>query len=555
MSEQSQYQTSRFFPQPFAAVQTGVLQRKCSCGTHTIAGDKCDECKNEGGAVQRKPSNFTEHKQAPPIVHEVLQSPGQALDTNTRSTFETSFTQIPISSVSGQLSQSSLTIGDASDRYEQEADRVADSIMTKEKSSDKTLSSNEQQNGKFDLSQVRIHTGAKAAESAREINALAYTLGNSIVFGAGQFAPATREGRKLIAHELTHVAQQSGNISPKIQRQPGADEEEPASELAKKLKEDSLFQKLKKAARDKILKEIDNAPETITKFVFDKIIDSAPIEQAYKDGLKKVGEALIKQLTGKKTPSTSICDIPGYYEGKSRAHKGMCCWGTFESAATCCSKDKFAPGDSRVCCQANEFVNANNKCEKHSSTIPETICESPGKKDIFGKCCKPPMEVIDGMCMTKPTPEPPAQPFSLKFTLGVIDDYDIDSSILNSRQKPRFEEMKKQIHQFMEACPASMVTVVGFADRPGTEEHNQTLGQRRADYIKFLLQLDLIKINSKGMPPLIFARSEGESNPVDPAAGEKFSAKNRRVEIEFNSMCPPLGSPSLTQSLTDRRFR
>jgi outer membrane protein OmpA-like peptidoglycan-associated protein len=107
----------------------------------------------------------------------------------------------------------------------------------------------------------------------------------------------------------------------------------------------------------------------------------------------------------------------------------------------------------------------------------------------------------------------------------------------------------------MKSCPSSLITIVGFADKPGTEEHNFDLGQRRAEHAKFLLQLDLIKINPGGMPPFIFARSEGENNPVDEAAGQKYSTKNRRIEIELNSLCPPLSSPSLTKPLTDTPFR
>jgi len=64
-----------------------------------------------------------------------------------------------------------------------------------------------------DFSQVRIHTDAKAAESARAVNALAYTVGRDVVFGAGRYAPGTSEGDKLIAHELTHVAQQNHDVS------------------------------------------------------------------------------------------------------------------------------------------------------------------------------------------------------------------------------------------------------------------------------------------------------------------------------------------------------
>ena len=60
-----------------------------------------------------------------------------------------------------------------------------------------------------DFSQVRVHAGPDAARSAREVNARAYTVGKQVVFGAGQFALATQEGRRLLAHELTHVVQQS----------------------------------------------------------------------------------------------------------------------------------------------------------------------------------------------------------------------------------------------------------------------------------------------------------------------------------------------------------
>jgi uncharacterized protein DUF4157 len=67
-----------------------------------------------------------------------------------------------------------------------------------------------------DLSQVRLHTHDRAAAAAAHIQARAYTLQNDIAFAAGEFSPATLEGRRLIAHELAHVAQQV----PHIARQP-----------------------------------------------------------------------------------------------------------------------------------------------------------------------------------------------------------------------------------------------------------------------------------------------------------------------------------------------
>jgi hypothetical protein len=57
--------------------------------------------------------------------------------------------------------------------------------------------------------QVRIHSDGHAAESARALNALAYTVGKDIVFGAGQYVPGSSSGRTLLAHELTHVLQQT----------------------------------------------------------------------------------------------------------------------------------------------------------------------------------------------------------------------------------------------------------------------------------------------------------------------------------------------------------
>src|SRR5262249_10392386 len=62
----------------------------------------------------------------------------------------------------------------------------------------------------FDFRNVRIHTGERAASTARSLNARAFTLGRNIAFAPGEFAPGTRHGQRLLAHELTHVVQQGG---------------------------------------------------------------------------------------------------------------------------------------------------------------------------------------------------------------------------------------------------------------------------------------------------------------------------------------------------------
>ena len=151
---------ARAKPTSFDAVRmSGVLQRKCACGTHTLAGGECASCEKEKSSrqLQRAAVNAAHVNEVPPIVHDVLRSPGQPLDAHTRSFFEPRFAH--------------------------------------------------------DFSRVRVHTDAQAAESARSVNALAYTVGSDIVFGTGEYAPHTIAGQRLLAHELTHTLQQAASVA------------------------------------------------------------------------------------------------------------------------------------------------------------------------------------------------------------------------------------------------------------------------------------------------------------------------------------------------------
>ncbi len=166
---------------------------------------------------------------------------------------------------SGAL-QAKLRIGQPGDIYEHEADRVAEQVMMMhahvkrkspeckdklrrqpEKEEEETLQSKEvfgstpqvapelessiyslkggghplpestrafmEPRFGHDFSQVRVHTDTKAAEAARVVNARAFTVGQDIIFGAGQYQPWTDSGKRLLAHELTHLGQQeNGHI-------------------------------------------------------------------------------------------------------------------------------------------------------------------------------------------------------------------------------------------------------------------------------------------------------------------------------------------------------
>ncbi len=88
-----------------------------------------------------------------------------------------------------------------------------------------------------DFGDVRIHTGTKASESAQAVSALAYTVGQDVVFAAGQYNPATQEGRHLLAHELTHTVQQAGASPGRVTgiSRPGDASEREAERLAERV--------------------------------------------------------------------------------------------------------------------------------------------------------------------------------------------------------------------------------------------------------------------------------------------------------------------------------
>ncbi|MCB0643280.1 MAG: DUF4157 domain-containing protein, partial [Phaeodactylibacter sp.] len=85
-----------------------------------------------------------------------------------------------------------------------------------------------------DFSQVRLHTDAQAAQMSKDLGAKAFTTGTDVYFGAGHFQPQTKEGQRLIAHELTHVQQQNGGA---IQRKEDPKNDSFADQLEAKLKD------------------------------------------------------------------------------------------------------------------------------------------------------------------------------------------------------------------------------------------------------------------------------------------------------------------------------
>jgi hypothetical protein len=189
----------------FIGVQSGLLQRKCACGNHTMSS-KCEECKSRKGMLQRaflfpRGRGVEGEGGVPPIVHGVLRSPGQPLDPATRASMETrlrgNFSRVPASAAQAQLQ-----LNQPCDVFEQEADDTANRVLR-----GNPAAMSDAQKG-HDFSQVRVHYDSLASESAQSLGANAYTLGSHIAFNAGRYAPTTIQGLRLLSHELTHVIQQ-----------------------------------------------------------------------------------------------------------------------------------------------------------------------------------------------------------------------------------------------------------------------------------------------------------------------------------------------------------
>ncbi|HEY6445757.1 MAG TPA: DUF4157 domain-containing protein [Acidobacteriaceae bacterium] len=209
------------------------VQRKCSCGG-TCAQCRTEHGDGEHGTAQRKAaapqissmgaSTAGSRKTAPPIVQEALNSPGQPLNAATRAFFEPRFA--------------------------------------------------------YDLSRIRVHADDTAARSARAVNARAYTVGDQIVFGTEQYSPETADGKRLLAHELTHTIQQasgseeSGAGRPGIIRSasgtrvmcdpPHQDSVHPAVIGDIQAKFDQLYAKLSPKARYRLYRNITIAIGAVT---------------------------------------------------------------------------------------------------------------------------------------------------------------------------------------------------------------------------------------------------------------------------------------------------
>jgi hypothetical protein len=273
-------------------------------------------------------------------VQRSVQANAEELSTGSATTASARFTQdfsrIPIRPPAAGAIQTQLMVNSPGDLYEQEAERIADQVMAApahdavsgvpphiprfSKQSNQqmeaaptsvdqaltrpgrplepvALQDMEQRFG-HDFSRVRVHTGTAAEQSARGLNARAYTLGHNIVFGAGQFAPGTREGQHLIAHELTHVVQQSTSqqAGQVIHRAPVLSGRKTTEHV-----DDSIAGDIDKALA---------ASPTIAKFIGAKSLKKTKGHLSV--DVKEVFESLYQEYAKKHKGMPDVKDVPGF---------------------------------------------------------------------------------------------------------------------------------------------------------------------------------------------------------------------------------------------------
>ncbi len=201
--------------------EDSLLQRKAF--NHSLIQKKCAACEEEDRQMQRKSSGSV--PQATSAVYQALQTKGQSLDSGTKSFMESRFG--------------------------------------------------------YDFKDVQIHNDSLAHQSSAEINALAYTQGKHVVFGANQYQPHTDGGKKLLAHELTHVVQQGASLSlnNKVNRKP--DEEGPAL---------TRYQEIEQSIDSPGAFEVLEQPFGIS--VYNFAINRYALKAEHKTALKKIGNML-----------------------------------------------------------------------------------------------------------------------------------------------------------------------------------------------------------------------------------------------------------------------
>lgn len=474
----------------FTPVPTGLLRRKCACGTQT-AGGECEECGKKKQALQRKASNRSQSSEVPPIVHEVLRTPGQSLDSATRSFMEPRFGH--------------------------------------------------------DFSGVRVHTDDKAAESARAVDGLAYSVGRDVVFGAGQYAPGAPAGRKLLTHELAHVVQQgavrwSGGAlrigaadSPHEQEadrvSAGGDtatssslggatlQRQPAGGGGPEMPKDAggLFLRLGENGRIEVLARSPGLP-TVGSLGFGFRCEGGKCQPVGGQDPSDVGnrtytpQEAIDLLRGKKPGATTLADkCPA---DRQISGLGLCCpigmsWDAQSFSCVSATPNLCLPAQmtpSGLCCPMGEQWNFLHR-----------RCEAAGTGTTF-----PTLPPLNAPPLTL---KKPRSRFGT-IASSTFDDFRTDDATVPAKHSAALDHLASLLNIYWEV----EVHIEGHTDSTADGAHNKKLSDRRAQAIR-----DELIARNVSDPARLKIKGLGEEQPrVAPERGDADRAANRRVEVWYH---------------------
>ena len=335
-----------------------------------------------------------------------------------------------------------------------------------------------------DFSQVRMHTDTRAAESARAVNARAFTAGRDVVFGAGKYAPGTSEGRKLMAHEFTHVIQQTARLEnvPDLYSHP--------MKIQRQTIPIPIFDEL-----DPCFIVPSGLPKPFDKLKGKKVCGSHA---------KKVRDK-IKEIFGSKKEKKVFCP-PGFKPASMKEFKGLCCKGSIHSKESCCPFEQIVvmnPFESKCCPEGTIPDTEKKNCVKtptfslcpadRSELLYTCLCLPEKRKNLVkGICCPEGQEGQSGECKVPSKPPettPPISPTSIPKDMQIFFKKErpkpgesgkehLNNSLTITGRK-QLERLVAQIRQ----NPTFRVQLVGKASPEGTSKFNLDLGARRAKII------------------------------------------------------------------------
>lgn len=455
----------------------GLLRRKCACGG-SPSGGECEECgKKDAGTLQRKTADVSPQgsRNAPPIVHEVLRSAGQPLDRATRAFFEPRFGH--------------------------------------------------------DFSRVRVHTDDKAADSARAVNALAYTVGHQLVFDSGRFDPRSDTGRKLIAHELAHVIQQSPlQYSPSaLLVTPGQDAfEHNADRLAQTVlygrPADPALHRTGPAVQRQLVPPTSPGPPTM---------------QGPDWGLN----CDLSKFPPKCSVNTPAGDVPiekEHWRCVALAQQGRCppeCEDELRPLGIRCDqpqRPRILPPTGGPECPPGQIPIAG-KCIPFRR--PESTPPPPTGGSTSQKCPPDQIPTITGGCSptrVPPTTVPPptsGAPTAQHVRFGTIESETLDNFALNDPHVPeQYAAQLDHLAGLLNVYREVEVHIEGHTDGSGTEGINVPLSQQRAEAVKAKLIARHV-VNPARLKTQGFSSHQPQVPPSTPTAQEP---RNRRVEIWYH---------------------